>query len=160
MKNNQNGITLIALVITIIVLLILAGVAIAMLSGDNGLLNKASDASVDTAIGAAKDQVYVLQEETLTKYYDDVYVNTSADKEFSENELNKAIIKAINTNTVDVDKVSVQWYEVDGVDKIEYEVELKHTDGDYVIGDLHNGKITWRNKNTAKETNTNAYSAE
>lgn len=35
MKNNKNGITLIALVLTIIVLLILAGVSIAMLSGDN-----------------------------------------------------------------------------------------------------------------------------
>ena len=42
---NQNGITLIALVITIIVLIILAGVAIAMLSGDNGILNKATQAA-------------------------------------------------------------------------------------------------------------------
>ena len=41
---NQKGITLIALVITIIVLLILAGVAIAMLSGDNGILTKATEA--------------------------------------------------------------------------------------------------------------------
>ena len=38
MKNNQRGITLVALVITIIVLLILAGVTIAALSGDNGIL--------------------------------------------------------------------------------------------------------------------------
>ena len=42
---NQNGITLIALVITIIVLIILAGVAIAMLSGDNGILKKATEAA-------------------------------------------------------------------------------------------------------------------
>lgn len=41
---NEKGITLIALVITIIVLLILAGVSIAMLSGNNGLLTKASTA--------------------------------------------------------------------------------------------------------------------
>ena len=34
-KRQENGITLIALVITIIVLLILAGVTIAMLTGDN-----------------------------------------------------------------------------------------------------------------------------
>ena len=37
MKNNK-GITLIALVITIIVLLILAGISIAMLTGENGIL--------------------------------------------------------------------------------------------------------------------------
>ena len=41
---NVKGITLIALVITIIVLLILAGVAISMLSGENGILRQASNA--------------------------------------------------------------------------------------------------------------------
>ena len=39
---KENGITLIALVITIIVLLILAGVTIVTLTGDNGLITKAS----------------------------------------------------------------------------------------------------------------------
>ena len=48
---NQKGITLIALVITIIVLLILAGVSIAMLSGENGILNKASEAKEASATG-------------------------------------------------------------------------------------------------------------
>lgn len=38
---HESGITLIALVITIIVLLILAGVAIVTLTGDNGMLGKA-----------------------------------------------------------------------------------------------------------------------
>ena len=47
MKRNK-GITLIALVVTIIVLLILAGVAIAMLSGENGILRKAVDAKTKT----------------------------------------------------------------------------------------------------------------
>ena len=45
---NNKGITLIALVITIIVLLILAGVAIAMLSGENGILKKAAEAKTKT----------------------------------------------------------------------------------------------------------------
>ncbi len=44
MVKNQKGITLIALVITIIVLLILAGVTIAMLTGENGILNQATTA--------------------------------------------------------------------------------------------------------------------
>ena len=46
---DQKGITLIALVITIIVLLILAGVSIAMLTGSNGVLTRANDAKNDTA---------------------------------------------------------------------------------------------------------------
>ena len=47
MKNNK-GITLIALVITIIVLLILAGVSIAMLTGKNGILTRANESQVAT----------------------------------------------------------------------------------------------------------------
>ena len=44
---NQKGITLVALVITIIVLLILAGVSISLVVGQNGVLTQASNA-VDT----------------------------------------------------------------------------------------------------------------
>ena len=47
-NNTSNGITLIALVITIIVLLILAGVTIATLTGDNGILTKANEAKIET----------------------------------------------------------------------------------------------------------------
>ena len=43
---KEKGITLIALIITIIILLILAGVTIATLMGDNGLINKAKDAKI------------------------------------------------------------------------------------------------------------------
>ena len=47
-KANERGITLIALVITIIVLIILASVSIAMLTGDNGILKKAITAKEKT----------------------------------------------------------------------------------------------------------------
>lgn len=50
MKENK-GITLIALVITIIVLLILAGVSIAMLSGENSILKNAQTARDESAKG-------------------------------------------------------------------------------------------------------------
>ena len=56
MRNNK-GITLIALVITIIVLLILAGVSIAMLTGQNGILNQATNAKEDTAEAEAADRI-------------------------------------------------------------------------------------------------------
>ena len=54
---NNKGITLIALVITIIVLLILAAVSIATLTGDNGLLTKANDAKIETEIESMKEQI-------------------------------------------------------------------------------------------------------
>ena len=47
LKRNK-GITLIALVVTIIVLLILAGISIMMLTGQNGILNRASEAKEKT----------------------------------------------------------------------------------------------------------------
>ncbi len=47
-KSKINGITLIALVITIIVLLILAGISISMLTGNNGILQKVTDAKEKT----------------------------------------------------------------------------------------------------------------
>ena len=51
--NKQKGITLIALVITIIVLLILAGISIATLTGENGLLSKAKKAEIREEIELA-----------------------------------------------------------------------------------------------------------
>ena len=47
-KKNARGITLIALVITIIVLLILAGVTINALSGENGIITKSKEAKIKT----------------------------------------------------------------------------------------------------------------
>ena len=55
-KLKQNkGITLIALVITIIVLLILAGVSIAMLTGENGILSQATKAKNETEKAQANE---------------------------------------------------------------------------------------------------------
>ena len=54
---STKGITLISLVVTIIILLILAGVTIATLRGDNGLINKAKDAKIKTEIASIKEEI-------------------------------------------------------------------------------------------------------
>ena len=54
---DTKGITLVGLVVTIIILLILAGVSIAMLTGDNGLLTKAENAKAQTEIAEVKERV-------------------------------------------------------------------------------------------------------
>ena len=54
---NSKGITLIALVITIIVLLILAGITIASLTGENGLLSRAVDAKKEAEKTAGREQI-------------------------------------------------------------------------------------------------------
>ena len=59
MQKNSKGITLIALVITIIVLLILAGVVIATLTGDNGILTQAGNAKDKTTEAESIERVQV-----------------------------------------------------------------------------------------------------
>ena len=54
---GRNGITLIALVITIIVLLILAGVTIASITGENGILSKATNARDNNVKASAEERV-------------------------------------------------------------------------------------------------------
>ena len=67
-KKNK-GITLIALVVTIIVLLILAGISIVMLTGQNGILNRANEAKEKTGV-AQKEENEKLQgyEDTINQY--------------------------------------------------------------------------------------------
>lgn len=54
---KNNGITLISLVITIIVLLILAGITIASITGENGILNKAQSAKNTTDLKSAEEKI-------------------------------------------------------------------------------------------------------
>ena len=53
-KKNK-GITLIALIVTIIVLLILAGISISMLTGQNGILKRAAEAKEKTKQSQAEE---------------------------------------------------------------------------------------------------------
>ncbi|MBO4293063.1 MAG: type II secretion system protein [Clostridia bacterium] len=78
MFKQQKGITLIALVITIIVLLILAGITIAMLTGSDSAPAKANEAKQKQDIGAAKDQVYMVAQNAQLEYYDTTYVKAGA----------------------------------------------------------------------------------
>ena len=66
MFRKEQGITLIALIITIIILLILAGIGIAVLTGDNGLFTRAQQAK-DKTIEAQKNE-----ESTISEYMDEM----------------------------------------------------------------------------------------
>ena len=69
MKTKEmKGITLIALVITIVVLLILAGVSINLLLGDNGIITKAKEAQDSYSKSAVKEKVgFLLNEYEIDK---------------------------------------------------------------------------------------------
>ena len=75
---ERKGITLIALVITIIVLLILAGVSIAMLTGTNGILTQANNAKQATEESTEKEKRQLSQVEASTHLEN--YTYTDAEK--------------------------------------------------------------------------------
>lgn len=62
---KQKGITLIALVITIIILLILAGIVIAALTGENGLITRAIEAKNETEKGTQDEEIKLSKLELL-----------------------------------------------------------------------------------------------
>ena len=137
MKNNK-GITLIALVVTIIVLLILAGVSIAMLSGENGILNKASSAGEETKISTAKEIAGVDLSSIIADYYKDKYANNTA---------------SAYTGTLS-DYITAHWTTTS--DSTQYTVSAgvptltpKTSDGKTITGSVdENGVLTWTESNS------------
>ena len=70
MRNwKERGITLIALVVTIIVLLILAGVSVAMLTGENGIIGNAGISKTATELSNYKEE---LEQWKITKQMEDI----------------------------------------------------------------------------------------
>ena len=130
MKNNR-GITLIALVITIIVLLILVGVTLAMISGESSIFTKAATASEETFIAQAKELAGVVVSESMTDYYDAKYVNKSKDVtdllSYLETDIASKSAEYSDWMTFETDTFKVKGYE------------------DKVSGKLdENGHITWK----------------
>lgn len=91
-RKNQ-GITLIALVITVIVLLILAGITIATLTGDNGILTRAQEAKTETE-QAEKEEKEKLgdMEDTINEYTTGTEVQQVTDE-------NPGVLEGTGTDT-------------------------------------------------------------
>lgn len=68
-KEQKDGITLIALVVTIVVLLILAGVSISMLTGENGIITQSSKAKEESEIGNEEEIVKLAASDAKSKSY-------------------------------------------------------------------------------------------
>ena len=84
MLKNKDGITLISLVVTIIILLILAGISIGMLSGDNGILGQAGNAKTQTDIAEEKEIIDLAVVHAMRKSkYGDI-TKDNLDNEFNK----------------------------------------------------------------------------
>jgi len=65
--SDYNGITLIALVVTIIVLLILAGVTINIVLSEGGILRRANEAELEQELAEYKDKIEIAKGAVATK---------------------------------------------------------------------------------------------
>ena len=139
-KNRQKGITLIALVITIIVLLILAGVTIAMLSGNASSPQKATEAAQKDAIASAKDEIAMEVQEALLNYYNNTYVATSATGASTTASTQSIVQEAAGRA---VNNVKTRNKELEGSNVSGNTITLK-TKSYQEIGTIgNNGAITW-----------------
>ena len=99
MKRNERGVTLIALVVTIVVLLILAGTAIAMLSGDDGIMTNAQRAQAANTEGEIREKFQMAFNAVKT----DVDVNSALDSGYNATQYdssdadNSTIVKLFET---------------------------------------------------------------
>ena len=150
-KENFKGITLIALVITIIVLLILAGVSISMLTGDNGILSQATNAKEQTEKASELEgiQLAVLGSETKNNGYLDILDETTFKKELEKHFENEKLDVHSNGDGSFIITINDRKYYVnddktvidnDNVIEIATEDELKKFRDDVNSGNSNEGK--------------------
>ena len=158
---KQRGVTIIALTVTIIVLLILAGISISILTGDNKLLGKSQQSKRETEIMQYEEKLEILKQLEYTNNYTtdiaqflDNYVDVvEQDEMFKEN---KGITADVGNNLVTV------------ITKEGYKFEVTIDDVIYVGDendsniDINNVKVTilttptdWTNNSVRVKISTN-----
>ena len=121
---NEKGITLVALVITIIVLLILAGVTLSMVMGESGIFGKANSAKEKTQLSNAEETIRleVLENQVKSK---------AGDASLTNDQLKEEIAKKLTEQGYTVSGSKVTYYEDKTIDIEDY-LEKEST-----------SKITW-----------------
>ena len=130
---NSKGITLIALVITIIVLLILASVSIAMLTGDNGILTQANKAKHETGVKGLKDEVNLMMQK----------------RKIDESTGQKVALKEDLEKEISGNKVIE---EIEGIAEAYYVTKDNQTVTVYEDGTVAEGKAIWDGVSKSKPT--------
>lgn len=142
MKNKklkrEKGITLIALAITIIILLILAGITITAITGENGILNSSIEAKVKTEIENEKEIINRATAEAIAEDTRGNIKEENLQKELdNETEKGKTEVTDIGDEFEVVFIESNRYYSVDKDGNISEENELKKDEhpADITIGE-------------------------
>ena len=144
LRKKEKGITLIALVITIIILLILAGVTIAALSGDNGILKNAAKAKEETEKESEAEGIKLAIISLLSK----------SNSIIEENNLKKEI-KDILKEDMTVEDLENGTYKIIGDENREYIISKT---GDILVEGVNweeTKKITQKHPEQREERNEN-----
>ena len=139
-QKKEKGITLIALVITIIVLLILAGVTVATLTGDNGILTKANEAKESTEIETEKE---IIKLAVLVASEKEDYKDIS--KEKLQNELEQ--LSGGKTEVYSDNKSYIIYFkETDRVYKVDENININQEEKEIVEKDNTPGELDGKGK--------------
>ena len=134
-RKNDTGITLLVLVITIIILLILAGITISAITGDDGIIKNARSAKEDTEIANEKE---IVEKATVQSMGNNKYGN------LEENGLQSELDKVIGGGKTDVTDIGDE-FEVVFIDSNRYYMVDKDGnvgEAEDIIKDKNPGDIT------------------
>lgn len=98
MRKRNEGITLIALVVTIIILIILAGISINLILGDNGIVKKAQSAATEQKQEEAREKLEIVllelktDKETKKEYNEEDYIDNKLEQNGMQVEGNIVIV--------------------------------------------------------------------
>lgn len=168
-RKNSNGITLVSLVVTIIILIILAGISISMLMGKNGLIEKAVKAKENTIIGEEKETISIAYttlveekiengEEITTEKFEKELKKLNKESKVSTDSQENFVIEISNTKNkykIDKDK-NITYIEGNAEDNIKkpYIETIEFTAGE----DLENlGFEEYCTDSTTRNDSINAY---
>lgn len=159
-NSKNNGITLIALVITIIVLIILAGVAISLTIGENGLLNRTKYAKEEYILAQSREkleleilniQTKIMEEESRTATLEDLqnlidttkyeivlyYNSIEADKTTLDKAATYSKVKEISSQITFIVDSRLIITDVEEIDENEstkiqsFEINIENSNGSY-----------------------------
>ena len=164
LKKRNRGITLIALVVTIVVLLILAGVSIGMLFGDSGIVTKAQEAAFRTEMAGIKEQIhleemecYVTNKSTAEMFTEQVKLN---EVEKFDLELKTELIYwgkyEVGISRITKEYAKKQWRNIfkEQSRNTEFIKDLYYVDKELSDGELHKYLYDIRTKVVYKVKNT------
>lgn len=108
LKNNKNGITLIALIITVILLLILAGITINIATKEDGIIAMANQAKEEQLKANVIEKVSIM----LSEYLADRYTNNKKLIEFLNEKKEAGIVQSVTDNNNGTYTIEIDGYNI------------------------------------------------